>query len=137
MGGGVEDIPDDAPSEEPRRRRLAGNTQSRDADEIDTPLALVGSMLAGLLVIAVLSPSPKAAPSIAVQATHPTPASAPRALLPKPVPVHRVTQPSALRPQAVIYASDPQNYVQLREWKRRNAASMKILEKTTKEVRLR
>lgn len=104
---------------------------------VDTPLALVGSMLASLLAIAVFSPSAKVAAPISVQATHPTPASAPRAFLPKPVRVHRVTQPSAARPGPVIYASDPQDDAQLREWKKRNAASMKILEKTTKEVPLR
>jgi restriction system protein len=37
----------------------------------------------------------------------------------------------------VIYASDSQNDAALREWKKRNAESMKILEKTTKEMPLR
>jgi restriction system protein len=41
------------------------------------------------------------------------------------------------RRQAAIYASDSQDNAQLREWKKRNAESMKILEKTTKEMPLR
>ena len=39
--------------------------------------------------------------------------------------------------QATIHASDPHNDAELREWKKRNAESMKILEKTTKEIPLR
>jgi restriction system protein len=37
----------------------------------------------------------------------------------------------------VIYASDSQDDAELREWKKRNAESMKVLEKTTKEMPLR
>jgi restriction system protein len=37
----------------------------------------------------------------------------------------------------VIYASEEQNDAELREWKKRNAESMKILRKTTKEMPLR
>lgn len=102
---------------------------------MDTPLALCGSMAASLLLIAVLSSSTPAAPPPAVAspivtqtAYRPESPSLPRpAAAPAP----------ATHAKATIYVSDSQNDADLREWKKRNAESMKILEKTTKEMPLR
>lgn len=106
--------------------------KGRGGSPMDKPLAFCGSMLASLLVIAALSPStapaPVLAPPVAPQAT-----SAPVA----PYPTRAGVSPAAPLPQATLYASDPRDDAQLREWKKRNAASMKILEKTTKEMPLR
>ena len=100
---------------------------------IDTWLALGGSMVASLLVIAGFSSSTASAPQpivaapVVVQTTvRPEPPSIPR---------HSATPTSHTQP--AIYASESQNDVELREWKRQNAESMKILEKTTKEMPLR
>jgi restriction system protein len=90
-------------------------------------------MVASLLLIAALSPStatvppPVVAVPVVTQATYrPEPAYVPR---PSAAPITRA--------QATIYASGSQNDADLREWKKRNAESMKILEKTTKEMPLR
>lgn len=108
-------------------------SKARTPRPMDTPLALAGSMIASLLIIAALSLSTKASPPADV----PAPVTLQPALQPKPVPLRPTTPPSLPRPQAAIYASNPQNDAQLREWKKRNAESMKILEKTTKEMPLR
>ena len=109
----------------------------RTTSPMDTPLALCGSIVASLLLIAALSsstttaPPPAdaanvvAAPAVIQAAYRPQPAYIPR---PAVVPPHA---------QATIYASESQNDAELREWKKRNAESMKILEKTTKEMPLR
>ena len=96
---------------------------------IDTPKALIGTMALGLLVIAVLNRATRHAPSPATphpaQAAAPTPAAPPRYL------------PPAARVQAAPapdHSQTPQTDAELRDWKRRNAEAMKILEKTTKEV---
>ena len=105
----------------------------REARPTDSLLVLVGSMLASLLVIAVLStgtanaPSPGNSPFVATQ----TPAQ----YIPAPTSHSAVTSPS--QPKSMIYASDPQNDAQLRAWEKRHAESMNILEKTTKEMPLR
>lgn len=96
---------------------------------IDKPFALAGSMLAGLLLIAALSPSTDRKPSVQVAAT----INAQRAPQRKAA-QHQATPRPAPSPNAVIYLSDAQNDAQLREWEKRNAESMKILEKTTKEL---
>jgi len=98
---------------------------------VETPLALVGSMFASLLAIAALSISTRSLPPAT------TPAVAQSSLQPKPEHVHPATPRSVPLQQAVIQAIDPQNDAQLREWKKRNAESMRILKKTTKEMPLR
>lgn len=100
---------------------------------MDSPLALIGSMVAILLMIAVRSsvtaigPTPLIRPSAAIQP----------AAYAIPTPVPRPTPTSPPHAQAMIYVSDSQNAAQLHEWKKRNAESMKILEQTTKEMPLR
>lgn len=109
--------------------------KARATHPLDTPLAFGGSITASLLLIAGLSPSaastsqarPIAAPPATLQST----------LGPEPPTIpHHSTAPVP-RAQPVIYASDSQDDAELREWKKRNAESMKILEKTTKEMPLR
>jgi restriction system protein len=116
------------------------SAKPRPTSPMDTPLALAGSMIVSLLAIASFS--------MTITAPHVT-ASAPSTEHPirsAPQPVRMVASgpaparhaPQQLRhPQALIYASDPQSDPGLREWKKRNAASMKILERTTKEMPLR
>lgn len=107
--------------------------KARTTSALDTPLALSGSMVAGLLLIAGLSSSTLTAPPPVVAspvATRPTYAPESRSL-------SRPTTVPTPHAQATIYASDPQNDAEFREWKKRNAESMKILEKTTKEMPLR
>jgi restriction system protein len=117
--------------------RTLQTTRARATGPLDSPLALSGSMVASLLVIAVLSSSAATAPPafatvpVAVQ-----PVFQP-VFQPAPAPTRRPATPPTPHPQAVIYASDSKNDAQLREWKKRNAESMKILEKTTKEMPLR
>ena len=108
-------------------------TAKRATGTMDSPLALVGSMAACLLVIGALSSASTTAPisvgppSVAIQPTTlPMQAHSPRSVATSPP-----------QPQATIYMSDSQNAAQLRDWKKRNAESMKILEKTTKEMPLR
>ncbi|AGG89733.1 MULTISPECIES: restriction endonuclease [Rhodanobacter] len=109
--------------------------KARATHPLDTPLAFGGSIAASLLLIAGLSPS-TASTSQARQIAAPTAAFQPT-LGPEPPSIpHRPTA-STPRAHAVIYASDSQDDAELREWKKRNAESMKILEKTTKEMPLR
>ncbi|MFK2905553.1 restriction endonuclease [Dyella ginsengisoli] len=96
---------------------------------VDTPHALIGAMAVGLLVIVVLNhatrPTPSPANIYPTQAAAPAPATPPRYL------------PTTARVQAAPvhdYGHTPQTDAELRDWKRRNAEAMKILEKTTKEV---
>jgi restriction system protein len=96
---------------------------------IDTPHAVIGAMAMGLLVIVVLNHATRQTPSPAntypTQAAAPAPAAPPRYL------------PTPARVQAAPgrdYGQTPQTDAELRDWKRRNAEAMKILEKTTKEV---
>lgn len=107
-------------------------SKARAARPLDSPLALSGSMVASLLVIGALSvttttPPPVIPPPVAMQPTA------------QPMPAHTyhpaVTSPP--RQQSTIYMNDSQDDAQLRDWKKRNAESMKILEKTTKEMPLR
>lgn len=96
---------------------------------IDTPKALIGAMAIGLLVIVVLNhatrPTPPPANTYPIQAAAPAPATPPR-YLPTPARVQAA--------QVHDYSHTPQTDAELRDWKRRNAEAMKILEKTTKEV---
>ena len=105
---------------------------------MDTPLTLSGSMVASLLVIGLLSSATATNPPAAV--VHPPIVPRPIAIRPTaqpmPAPIHRPAATSPPHPQAVIYMSDSEDDAQLHEWKKRNAESMKILEKTTKEMPL-
>lgn len=106
--------------------------KARATHPLDAPLAFGGSVTASLLLIAGLSPSaastsqarPIAAPTAAFQST----------LRSEPPPSPHRSAASTPRAQSVIYASDTQDDAELRKWKKRNAESMKILEKTTKEM---
>jgi len=111
--------------------RSLQTADARATRPMDTPLALVGSMVASLLVIAELSPSSASNPLPIAE----TPVSVQATVRPQPLPTLR--QPAALTPQPTIYASESQDDTEQREWKRKNAESMKILEKTTKEMPLR
>lgn len=118
--------------------RSLQKTKARVTGPLDTPLALCGSMVASLLLIAALSsstttepPPADAAPVVAA------PAVIPAAFRPQSPYVPRPVVAPASHAQATIYASESQNDPDLREWKKRNAESMKILEKTTKEMPLR
>lgn len=124
--------------------RKLQSTRTRPPRLLDTPLALIGSMVAGLLLIAAVSVS-SGDPSDRVSSTPPMPLEAYRSAPPltRPpdygpalVPARHVPAP-AIRPPPAVYASTPMSDAELREWKRRNAAAMKILDKTTKEVPLR
>ncbi|TPG45550.1 restriction endonuclease [Rhodanobacter glycinis] len=115
--------------------RSLQTTKARSKGPMDTPLALIGSMVASLFLIAGLSSSTAsmsrtgsgAASPVAFQPT----------LTPQPLPIpHRSTAPTP-RAQPVIYASNSQSDAEFREWKKRNAESMKILEKRVKEMPLR
>jgi len=113
--------------------RTGQRNKAQRARFIDTPLALIASMAACLLMIAVLSPSsPTALLPVA-----PMPAVVQAVAQPEPPLIRRLSTTSAPHSQAVIYASESHDDEQLREWKRRNAESMKILEKTTKKMPLR
>lgn len=107
--------------------------KARSKGPMDTPLALGGSMAASLLLIAALSSSTVSSPQPVITAPAVVQAAAsPESTLTSH---HSVTSTPHSRP--TIYASESQNDVDLREWKRQNAESMKILEKTTKEMPLR
>jgi restriction system protein len=114
--------------------RSLQTSEARAVGPLDSPLALGGSMLASLLVIGALaSGTAVAPPSVTPSPVATQPAAVRlRAPMSRPAPA----TPSA-HPQATIYMSDSQDAAQLREWKKQNAESMKILEKTTKEVPLR
>ena len=137
--------------------RSVQTSKARTTKPTDSALALGGSMLAGLFVIAVFwrateqKALPDIPPSTAIQSTTSSiPGSTARAAAvpaahsraanyandsQNDAPLHEA--PTRPHPQAVIYASDSQSDAQLREWKKQNAASMKILQKTTKEMPLR
>jgi restriction system protein len=84
------------------------------------------------LLIAVLSPpTTTALPPVAT-----APVAAQAVYRPEFLPLSRPAAVPTPHAQAAIYASDSQNDAELREWKKRNAESMKILEKTTKEMPL-
>ncbi|MEP6898813.1 MAG: restriction endonuclease [Rhodanobacter sp.] len=113
--------------------RSVQTTKARSMGPMDSPLALSASMVASLLIVGVLSSATANVP--------PTVTSAPIALqqaVPSfPAPSLRPATTTPPQPRAVIYASDSRNNAEQREWKKRNAESMKILEKTTKEMPLR
>jgi restriction system protein len=96
---------------------------------IDTPKALLGAMVFGLLAIAILNRAARPAPSPAT--TYP-----PQAAASAPVAPTRYLPPAARVHTAPAHddSRTPQTDAELRDWKRRNAEAMKILEKTTKEV---
>ena len=107
------------------------SSKTRATGPMGSLLALSGSMFGSLLVIAALSPGTATTPvSTAPIAIQP-------ATQPIPTPAQHPDTTLAPQPQTAVYASDPQNDAQLRDWKKRNAESMKILEKTTKEMPLR
>jgi restriction system protein len=113
--------------------RSLQTTKAHATGPMDSPLALTGSMAAILLMIAIFSSATPIEPTLLTQ---PPVAIQPAAqAIPTPMPRLAATPPP--HAQAVIYASDSQNDAQLREWKKRNAESMKILEKTTQEMPLR
>lgn len=85
------------------------------------------SRVASLLVIGVLSSTTDIPPPVANQ---------PAARL-MPALTNHAAATSPPHAQATIYMSDSQNDAQLREWIKRNAESMEILKKTTKEMPLR
>ena len=91
--------------------------------ELDSDLLLIGAFSAST------GRQPPGTRSATVQAR--------RAFSPWPGQARDVTRPAAPKPRAVIHVSNPRNDGDLREWKKRNAEAMKILEKTTKEVPLR
>ena len=103
-------------------------TKTRSTGPMDSLLALSGSMVASLLVIVALSSATTTVPPRMIPP--PAVSQLPTAQ-PIPAPMARSATTPSQHPQAVIYASDSQNDAQLREWKKRNAESMKILDKTT------
>ncbi|EIL94075.1 restriction endonuclease [Rhodanobacter spathiphylli] len=113
--------------------RSLQKTRARAVSPLDTPLALSGSMVAGLLLIAGLSPSTPTAPLPVVV----SPGVTRTTYRPRPPILPRPATAPTPHTRATIYVSDSQNDAELREWKKRNAESMKILEKTTKEMPLR
>ncbi len=116
--------------------RSLQKNKTRAASPMDTPLALCGSMAASLLVIAALSPSTTAVSPVIAVPVGPAPAVF-QAAYREALSVPRPAAAPVPRTQATIYASELQNDAELREWKKRNDESMKILEKTTKEMPLR
>lgn len=113
--------------------RSLQKTRARAMSPLDTPLALSGSMVASLLLIAGLSPPTPAAPSPVVV----SPVATRTTYKPRPPILPRPATAPTPHAKATIYVSDSQNDAELREWKKRNAESMNILEKTTKEMPLR
>ena len=113
--------------------RTLQSARTRSTRPMDSPLALTGSMVASLLLIGAFSASTGRQPPGTRSAT----VQARRAFSPWPGQARDVTRPAAPKPRAVIHVSNPRNDGDLREWKKRNAEAMKILEKTTKEVPLR
>ena len=110
--------------------RSLQTTKARATGPLNSPLALSGSIFASLLVIAALSSATANAPAPLI----PPPATIQPAARLISLPPHRPPATPATQPKAVIYLTDSQDDEQLREWKKRNAESMKILEKTTKEL---
>jgi restriction system protein len=100
---------------------------------MDSPLTLSGSMVASLLVIGGISSVSANAPLAVI----PPQAVAQHAAQTVPTLSRHPAAPPTPKPQAAIYLSNSMDDAELREWKKRNAESMKILEKTTKEMPLR
>ena len=124
--------------------RSLQTTKARTIGPMDSPLALCGSMVVGLLMIGVISsstatvPPPVILPPVtATPAVSRLPVATQHAAQPNPPSASYHSATPVPQQQAVIYASDSQNDAQLREWKKRNAESMKILDKTTKSMPLR
>ena len=124
--------------------RSLQTTKARTIGPMDSPLALCGSMVVGLLMIGVISsstatvPPPVILPPVTARpAVSRLPVATQYAAQPNPLPAPYHSATPVPQQQAVIYASDSQNDAQLREWKKRNAESMKILDKTTKSMPLR
>ena len=133
--------------------RSLQSTKIHVTKPLDSVLTLGGSMLASLLVIAALSPTaanklppvnPLVTPtSNAIQAAA-SPNSAPEnrpvtTMSPHPRMANYASDSKSdeqLRGQASTYSINSQSDETLREWKKQNAASMKIMEKTTKEMPL-
>ncbi|MGP1666400.1 MAG: hypothetical protein ACTS5I_10935 [Rhodanobacter sp.] len=113
--------------------RSLQTTKTRVIGPMDSPLMLSGSMLASLLVITGLSVATKTTPP---RATSPHTTLQP-VIQPIPTPTHRAKIAPQVQRKAVIYTSTPQDDAQLRDWKKRNAESMEILKKTTKEIERR
>jgi restriction system protein len=111
--------------------RSLQTNKTREGKPMDTPLALCGMMAASLLLIAALSTSTVTAPSVI-----PTTALTQPVHQPAPIPV---PQPSAppIRAQPMSYVRESQDNAELHDWEKRNTESMKILQKTTKEMPLR
>ena len=109
--------------------------KARATHPLDTPLAFGGSIAVSLLLIAGLSPS--AASTSQARPIAVPPATLQSKLRPEPPSNPHRSAASTPRAESVLYASDSQHDAELREWKKRNAESMKILEKTTKEMPLR
>lgn len=103
----------------------------------DSMLALITSMVASLLVIAALSPAATIPLPLAIPLPVTSPVTSPPMARPTLAAAPRARATPLTTQQPVIYASDPQTDAALREWKKRNAESMRILEKTTKEMPLR
>ncbi len=106
---------------------------ARSPGLMNSLLALGGSMAASLLVIGALSSaaatteSPAISPAFAIRPAGQS----------MPAPMSRPAAISPSHSQATIYMSESQDDAQSRDWDKRNAESMKILEKTTKEMPLR
>nr|WP_229792712.1 restriction endonuclease [Rhodanobacter panaciterrae] len=107
-------------------------SKARAAGPLDSPLALSGSMVASLLVIGAFSVTTTTPPPVI-----PPPAAMQPTAQPMPALTYHPAVTSPPRQQSTIYMNDSQDDAQLRDWKKRNAESMKILEKTTKEMPLR
>lgn len=115
--------------------RKLQTSRTRSTGPMDTPLALIGSMVASLFLIAGLSSSPASTSRTGSSAT--SPATFQPTITPQPPPIpHRSTTPTP-RAQPVIYASSSQSDAELREWKKQNAEAMEILGKRVKEIPLR
>jgi restriction system protein len=114
--------------------RSVQRRDSRSAQMMDRPAAFIGSVALALSIIYALSGNPSAtAASAAFQPTYLPPASARTPTPASPLPHVVRIQPA----QQEGYGSVPQTEEELREWKRRNAEGMKILEKTTPEMEYR
>ncbi len=105
----------------------------RASSPMDSPLTLSASMVASLLVIGVIPSASVSVPSPAIS----QPVARQPEAQPIPSPTHLYPATPPLQSHAVIYASDTGNDAQFRDWKKRHAESMKILQKTTKELPLR
>ena len=111
--------------------RSLQTSKTRATGIMDSPLVLSGTIFASLLAIAALSTGTTTAPPLPVISP---PIGLPPATPPIPAPMSHPTATPPPQRQAVIYASNSQNDAQLREWKKRHAESMRILERTTKQL---